>query len=86
MLTFFNDMKIAKNADQRVRLATFAFKGKCIDVEEVHTQKDLDEKNLDGFEYFMSLLTPGKCHYILYDCHFKTKESPTKEELVFVMW
>lgn len=79
-------MKIAKNADQRVRLATFAFKGKWIDVEEVHRQKDLDDKQLDGFEYFMTLLTPAKCHYILYDCHFATKESSNKEELVFVMW
>lgn len=84
-MTFFKDMKIVKNADQRVRLATFAFKDKWIDVDEVHMQKDLDEKKLDGFEFFMSLLNPNKCHYILYDCHFTTKES-SKEELVFVMW
>lgn len=86
MVTFFNDMKISKNADQRVRLATFAFKGKSIDVDQVHKQIDLDKKLLDGFQYFLSLLTPGRCHYILYDCHFATKESSNKEELVFVMW
>lgn len=86
VVTFYNDMKISKNADQRVRLATFDFKGKCIDVDEVHTQGDLDKEKKDGFEYFKSLLSSVKCRYIVYDCHFATKEQSTKEELVFVMW
>lgn len=86
VVNFFKDMKILKNAEGRVRVATFDFINDCIDVGETTTQADLDAKNMDGFEYFMSLLSPGKCRYILYDCHFATKESSTKEELVFVMW
>lgn len=86
MVEFYSEMKLAKNSDTRVRVATFDFKGKCIDVGEMTTQADLDAKQVDAFEYFMSLLSPEKCRYILYDCHFATKESSTKEELVFVMW
>lgn len=86
MVDFFNDMKIAKNAEGRVRVAMFDFVKDCITVGEQTTQADLDAKQMDGFEYFMSLLSPEKCRYILYDCHFATKESSTKEELVFVMW
>lgn len=86
MVTFFNEMKITKNAEARVRVATFDFKNEFIDVGDVITQADLDMKQMDGFEYFKSLLCPGECRYILYDCHFATKESSTKEELVFVMW
>lgn len=86
MVKFFNDMKIPKNEEARVRIATFVFKEEFIIVGETTTQAQLDEKKMDGFEYFKSLLSPGKCRYILYDCHFATKESSTKEELVFVMW
>lgn len=69
-----------------MRVATFKFSEGAIDVGDKTTQADLDAKQMDGFEYFMSLLSPKECRYILYDCHFATKESSTKEELVFVMW
>lgn len=79
-------MKKANNTDERVRLATFSFQEDGIDVENTYTQKELDDKNMDGFDFFMTMLTAAKCQYILYDCHFSTKESSNKEELVFVMW
>ncbi|TWW78701.1 non-muscle cofilin 1-like [Takifugu flavidus] len=86
VVDFFKDMKIAKNEEGRVRVATFDFIEDFIDVGDTTTQAELDVKQMDAFEFFKSLLSPDKCRYILYDCHFATKESSTKEELVFVMW
>lgn len=86
VLPFFEKMKKSESSDERLRLATFKFEDGYIKVDKVYKQKDLDEKQLDGFEYFKTLLTPKKCCYLVYDCHFATKESCNKQELVFVMW
>lgn len=85
VLKFYENMKLQKNADP-VRLATLDFIESSIDVAEVYTQLKLDEANMDGYEFFKSLLSCERCRYILYDCHFNTKESNAKEELVFAMW
>lgn len=79
-------MKKSESSNERVRLATFKFEDCYIKLGKVCKQKDLDEKQLDGFEYFKTLLTPKKCCYLVYDCHFATEESSNKQELVFVMW
>lgn len=87
MKNLFNQMKVVKSdADQmeRIRLVVFVIGEKCIEVESVHREKDLQGQ--DVFKFFNSLLVPGKCCYILYDCHFESKESSKKEELVFVLW
>lgn len=57
-----------------------------IDVEEgkIFREKDLEDKD-DVYAFFLSLMKPEECCYLLYDCHYETVESP-KEELVFVMW
>lgn len=78
-------MKVPKSTDDRIRLATFEFSNDCIEVDKVYTQKDFNDDK-DVFETFMELLSPKKCRYIVYDCHFATKETSTKEELVYVMW
>lgn len=85
----YKNMKVVKSdADEkeRLRLVVFEIKGGYIEVEEgkIFRQKDLEEK--DVFKFFLSQLDPKQCRYMLYDCHFETKESSRKEELVFVMW
>ncbi|XP_035519970.1 non-muscle cofilin 1-like [Morone saxatilis] len=83
----YNDMKLVKNdADQneRIRIVVFGFIDDNIDVEEKYLEKDLEGK--DVFKFYQSLLEPKKCRYILYDCHFETKEASVKEELVFALW
>lgn len=83
VIPFFTDMKSGKND---ARLATFIIDGSVIKLDKFFTQVDLDKKGQDGFDAFKGQLTPSECKYILYDCHFATKESSTKEDLVFVMW
>lgn len=78
----YNEMKIAKNDDERIRLVTFVIKDQCIDVEKVYQEKDIKG---DAFLFFKDLLLVTECRYILYDCHFQTDES-IKKELVFAMW
>ena len=83
----FSQMKVVKNdADQmeRIRLVVLSICGEFIDVEKIYREKDLKDK--DVFKVYMSELKPKTCRYILYDCHFETKESSKKEELVFVLW
>lgn len=77
-------MKLKKTTGP-VRLAVFDFKGEYIDVDEIVTQDNINEKQMDCYKYFISLLTPDKCRYILYDCQYETKELG-KDGLVFVMW
>jgi len=86
----YKEMKVVKNdADQRerLRLVVFEINGRYIDVEEgkIFREKDLEDVD-DIFKFFLSHLDPKMCRYMLYDCHFETKESSKKEELVFVMW
>lgn len=87
MKELFSQMKVVKNdADQmeRIRLVVLSICGEFIDVEKIYREKDLKDK--DVFKVYMSELKPKTCRYILYDCHFETKESSKKEELVFVLW
>ncbi|XP_039994541.1 non-muscle cofilin 1-like [Xiphias gladius] len=86
----YNEMKVVKSdADQseRIRLVVFEINNGYIEVEKgkIFREKDLEEVE-DVFKFFLSLLDPHQCRYMLYDCHFETKESSRKEELVFVMW
>lgn len=85
-----NEMKVVKNdADQneRVRLVIFKIDDSegAIVVDKIYRQKDLADKD-DVFKFFISLLDSKVCRYLMYDCHFETKESSRKEELVAVMW
>lgn len=83
----FNSMKVKKqDADQNehVRLAVFGFEDGKIVATSTYKEKDLVGKDI--FSVFRDLMAKGVCHYILYDCHFATKESSIKEELIFVLW
>lgn len=85
----YKEMKVVKNdADQneRLRLVVFEIKGSFIDVEEGKCFREKDLEDDDVYKFFLSHLDPKQCRYMLYDCHFETKESSRKEELVFVMW
>lgn len=85
-----NEMKVVKNdADQneRVRLVIFRIDDSegAIVVDKIYRQKDLADVD-DVFKFFIGLLDSKVCRYLMYDCHFETKESSRKEELVAVMW
>ncbi|MEQ2250744.1 hypothetical protein ILYODFUR_003965 [Ilyodon furcidens] len=83
-----NNMKVVKSdadANERIRLVILEIKDGYIKVENIYREKDLSGED-DIFKFFLSLLNKEKCRYLLYDCHFETKESSRKEELVFVMW
>nr|XP_046258360.1 non-muscle cofilin 1-like [Scatophagus argus] len=83
----YNEMKVVKSdADnnERMRVVVLAIIDNCIDVEKIFLEKDLAGQDI--FKFFKGLLEPDKCRYILYDCHFETKESSKKEELVFTTW
>lgn len=83
-----NEMKVVKSdADQkeRIRVVTFKIGDGFINVEEIYREKDLEDVP-DVYKFFVSKLAPKTCCYLLYDCHFETKEASKKEELVFVMW
>jgi len=85
----YKEMKVVKNdADQkeRLRLVIFEINGRYIDVEEGKIFREKDLEDVDVFSFFLSHLHADQCRYMLYDCHFETKESSKKEELVFVMW
>lgn len=84
----YNEMKLVKNEDdqnERLRVAIFVINDGFIGIERAIRQKELDEKE-DVFLYVMGLIGNEKCRYMLYDCHFETKEAIKKEELVFMMW
>lgn len=83
-----NDMKVVKSdadVNERIRLVILEIKDGYIKVENIYREKDLSGEE-DIFKFFVNLLDKEKCRYLLYDCHFETKESSKKEELVFVMW
>ncbi|XP_068424271.1 non-muscle cofilin 1-like [Clinocottus analis] len=83
----FNKMKVVKSSDaeeDRIRLVILHIEDE-IKVEKCYVQKDLEGKG-DVFKFLQSLLLKDECRYILYDCHFETKESSKKEELVYIMW
>lgn len=85
--SIYNEMKVVKNdADQnkRIRLVVFGFINNDIDVEKVYLEEDLVGQ--DVFKFFQTMLPPDSCRYVLYDCHYETKESSKKEELVLVVW
>nr|XP_015799644.2 non-muscle cofilin 1-like [Nothobranchius furzeri] len=81
------DMKVVKtdaDTNDRIRLVLLEIKDGKIVIERTYRQKDLSDEP-DIFKFFLKQLENDKCRYLLYDCHFETKESK-KEELVFVMW
>ncbi|KAF7219847.1 non-muscle cofilin 1-like [Nothobranchius furzeri] len=81
------DMKVVKtdaDTNDRIRLVLLEIKDGKIVIERTYRQKDLSDEP-DIFKFFLKQLENNKCRYLLYDCHFETKESK-KEELVFVMW
>lgn len=83
----FNKMKVVKHEDdqkERIRMLVCQINDKFIEVEKVYREKEMEGK--DVFKVFQELLVSEKCRYILYDCHFESKESSKKEELVFVLW
>lgn len=85
-----NEMKVVKSdADQneRIRVVIFKISDGLINVEndQIFREKDLKDET-DVYKFFLSKLAPKSCCYLLYDCHFETKEASKKEELVFVMW
>lgn len=87
MKDYFNEMKVVKSdADQmeRLRIVVFWINDKFIEVEKAFREKDLQGQ--DTFKVFQSQLVSKTCRYLLYDCHFESKESSKKEELVFVLW
>ncbi|KAM9847354.1 non-muscle cofilin 1-like [Aulostomus maculatus] len=85
----YNSMKVVKSdADpkERLRLVVFHIKDGIIDAtdDKIFRQKDLGKE--DVFKFMTNLLEPKSCCYLLYDCHYETKECGKKEELVYIMW
>ncbi|XP_030603937.1 non-muscle cofilin 1-like [Archocentrus centrarchus] len=85
-----NNMKVVKtdaDLNERIRLVIFRIDDSegAIVVDKVYRQKDLADVP-DVFKFFVGLLDSKTCRYLMYDCHFETKESSKKEELVAVMW
>lgn len=80
-------MKVQRSdadARDRIRIVTFKVDDKFINVDQIYQEKDLaDKPNI--YTFFTSLMRDMECIYILYDCHYETKETK-KEDLVFVMW
>uniref|UniRef100_A0A3P9LU47 ADF-H domain-containing protein n=1 Tax=Oryzias latipes TaxID=8090 RepID=A0A3P9LU47_ORYLA len=76
----------ANNGDQseRLRFVVLEYINGQIDVTVVFRQTELDGK--DVFTFFQSLLEPKRARFILYDCHFQTKDSRRRKELVLVTW
>lgn len=87
-------MRHSKEED-KLRILKFGFcdlekdgkKSTHIDVVERITQKDLDEKNVDGHTYMTkNMLKEDECTYVLYDCKYETKDTGQRSEMFFVMW
>ncbi|KAM9365588.1 non-muscle cofilin 1-like [Pholidichthys leucotaenia] len=84
--TMINDMRLVKSGDdenERIRILT------CEVTDTVHVKDVIREKELEGkdtFNVLCELMDNCHCMYILYDCHYETKDSGKKEELVFIMW
>lgn len=88
-LDCLNEMKIAKDNDQRIRILRFGFcdvGGKQqIDVLEKVTTESLSGS--DAFSYLRDkILKEDQCTYVLYDCHYESNDTGSKKELVFIMW
>ncbi|XP_069001095.1 non-muscle cofilin 1-like [Embiotoca jacksoni] len=85
----YDAMKVVKNdADQkeRIRLVVFEICNGEIAAAPGKTFREKDLEGKDVYEVFVQQMDPKKPCYMLYDCHFETKECCKKEELVFVMW
>lgn len=88
MKDLYNEMKLVKNEDdenERLRVAIFEISDGFIKIGRAIRQKELEDVE-DVFKFTMNLLGNDVCRYMLYDCHFETKEAIKKEELVFMMW
>ncbi|XP_019943248.2 non-muscle cofilin 1-like [Paralichthys olivaceus] len=83
----YNEMRLVKNDSnsmERIRLVVFEIKDDQIQPSKIFREKDvLEKKNV--YKLFLEQMDSEHCCYLLYDCHYETKDSP-KEELVFVMW
>ncbi|XP_077469339.1 destrin-like [Stigmatopora argus] len=86
--SLYDEMKVASNKDERIRLILFSINNNIIDVYEdkIYKQGDLDSAQKDCFEVLKEHLKPEKSLYVLYDCHFEKKELGTQQDLVFAMW
>lgn len=85
--TIINEMRVVKNyadINERLRLVVFEIAEGFIEIEKTFREKDFSPDD-DVFLFFMGLLDIKQCRYLLYDCHYSTKETK-KEEMVFVMW
>ncbi|XP_017268249.1 non-muscle cofilin 1-like [Kryptolebias marmoratus] len=83
-----NEMKVVKSdsdSNERIRLVIFHIDSGLIEIEKIYREKDFSSTD-DVFKFFVSQMKTKTCRYLLYDCHFETKEASKKEELVFVMW
>ncbi|KAM9345043.1 cofilin-2-like [Symphorus nematophorus] len=82
-----NDIKVLKNnADpsDRMRIVVLSIQGDCIDMEKIYTEKELVGR--DPYKVIKEIMKPDCCRYILYDCHYATKETSCKEDLVYMLW
>merc|ERR1712035_95903 len=52
-----------------------------IDIEKVYTEKDLE--GLDPFKDLKDKMQSDRCRYILYDCHYATKETKNKDKMCY---
>ncbi|CAL9688079.1 unnamed protein product [Knipowitschia caucasica] len=88
--SIYEKMKLNKKSDsaeERIRVVELKLSDdfSLIDVRQIVEEKDLEVKG-NVFKYVQSLMVPDTCTYILYDCHYKVKENPKKEDLIFIMW
>jgi len=82
-----DDIKVLKNNDnpaERKRIVIMSIQGAVIDIEKVYTEQDLE--GLDPYTVLKDIMKADCCRYILYDCHYATKETNNKEDLVYILW
>lgn len=83
----FNEMKVVKadsDPKERIRFVLMEIADGYIKIAKIYREKDVEGE--DVYLFFVKLLKPKVCGYLLYDCHFTTTESGIKQELVFIMW
>ncbi|XP_029031252.1 non-muscle cofilin 1-like [Betta splendens] len=83
----FNEMKVVKadsDPKERIRFVQLEIADGYIKIAKIHREKCLEGQDI--YQFFLQLLKPKVCGYLLYDCHFNTSETGVKQELVFVMW
>lgn len=59
----------------------------AIEVEKaVPSEKRSPADEKKAFEDFVQELPPSDCRYVVYDFHFETTHSGSREQLIFVVW